>query len=171
MSRTFWRLFIYRQLHGHVSSLENGGADKRGGVHSRYQFFQCGKIGGWGGVDKRGGAVDNGISVVSSMQWCILGYARIHTSWPCHGYSMQGAYRAWSGPGLCHSVITCTVARVEENVYNSCGLIESLVYSLETYQRMHSRAVPCYVMASGRAIALARRTYMLIHELSQVTSH
>ena len=23
-----------------------GGADKRGGAHSRYQFFRCGKIGG-----------------------------------------------------------------------------------------------------------------------------
>ena len=26
-----------------------GGADKRGGAHSRYQFFRCGKIGGGGG--------------------------------------------------------------------------------------------------------------------------
>ena len=32
-----------------------GGADKRGGVHSRYQFFRCGKIGG--GMDKRWGAL------------------------------------------------------------------------------------------------------------------
>ena len=31
-----------------------GGADKRGGAHSRYQFFRCGKIGG-GGADKRAG--------------------------------------------------------------------------------------------------------------------
>ena len=26
-----------------------GGADKRVGAHSRYQFFRCGKIGGGGG--------------------------------------------------------------------------------------------------------------------------
>ena len=26
-----------------------GGADKRGGAHSEYQFFRCGKIGGGGG--------------------------------------------------------------------------------------------------------------------------
>ena len=32
-----------------------GGADKRGGAHSRYQFFRCGKIGG--GADKRWGAL------------------------------------------------------------------------------------------------------------------
>ena len=25
---------------------KGGGADKRGGAHSRYQFFRCGKIGG-----------------------------------------------------------------------------------------------------------------------------
>ena len=25
---------------------KEGGADKRGGAHSRYQFFRCGKIGG-----------------------------------------------------------------------------------------------------------------------------
>ena len=50
-------------------------------------------------------------------------------------------------------------------MYNSCGLTESLVYSLETFQRMHSRAAPC-----GRAIALVRRTYTLIHEPSEVTS-
>ena len=34
-----------------------GGADKREGAHSRYQFFRCGKIGGGGGggggADKR----------------------------------------------------------------------------------------------------------------------
>ena len=35
-----------------------GGADKRGGAHSRYQFFRCGKIGGGGGgADKRWGAL------------------------------------------------------------------------------------------------------------------
>ena len=28
---------------------KGGGADKRGGAHSRYQFFRCGKIGGGGG--------------------------------------------------------------------------------------------------------------------------
>ena len=33
-----------------------GGADKRVGAHSRYQFFRCGKIGG-GGADKRWGAL------------------------------------------------------------------------------------------------------------------
>ena len=93
----------------------------------------------------------------------------IHISWSSHGYSLEGAYRARSGPSLCHSVVTCmcTVARVEENVYKSCGLTESLVYSLEIFQRMHSRAVPCHEMA----IALARHTYTLIHELSEVTSH
>ena len=32
-----------------------GGADKRVGAHSRYQFFRCGKIGG--GADKRWGAL------------------------------------------------------------------------------------------------------------------
>ena len=36
---------------------KRGGADKRGGAHSRYQFFRCGKMGG-GGADKRwGGAL------------------------------------------------------------------------------------------------------------------
>ena len=35
---------------------KGGGADKRGGAHSRYQFFRCGKIGG-GGADKRWGAL------------------------------------------------------------------------------------------------------------------
>ena len=35
---------------------KRGGADKRGGAHSRYQFFRCGKIGG-GGADKRWGAL------------------------------------------------------------------------------------------------------------------
>ena len=59
----------------------------------------------------------------------------------------------------------CTVARVEENVYKSCGLTESLVYSLEIFQHMHSRAVPCHAMA----IALARRIYTLIHKPSNVT--
>ena len=40
--------------HGHVSSLENrGGVDKRGGAHSRYQFFRSGKIGG-GGINEGG---------------------------------------------------------------------------------------------------------------------
>ena len=38
-----------------------GGADKRVGAHSRYQFFRCGKIGGGGGggggADKRWGAL------------------------------------------------------------------------------------------------------------------
>ena len=34
---------------------KGGGADKRGGAHSRYQFFRCGKIGG--GADKRWGAL------------------------------------------------------------------------------------------------------------------
>ena len=34
---------------------KRGGADKRGGAHSRYQFFRCGKIGG--GADKRWGAL------------------------------------------------------------------------------------------------------------------
>ena len=33
---------------------KGGGADKRGGAHSRYQFFRCGKI---GGADKRWGAL------------------------------------------------------------------------------------------------------------------
>ena len=28
---------------------KGGGADKRGGAHSRYQFFRCGKIGEGGG--------------------------------------------------------------------------------------------------------------------------
>ena len=32
-----------------------GGGDKRGGAHSRYQFFRCVKIGG--GVDKQWGAL------------------------------------------------------------------------------------------------------------------
>ena len=27
---------------------KGGGGDKRGGAHSRYQFFRCGKIGGGG---------------------------------------------------------------------------------------------------------------------------
>ena len=84
---------------------------------------------------------------------------------------MVTAYRKLTvhGPGpACHSVITClcTVARVEENVYKSCGLTESLVYSLEILQRMHSRAVPCHAMA----IVLARHTYTLVHEPSEVTS-
>ena len=33
---------------------KRGGADKRGGAHSRYQFFRCGKR---GGADKRWGAL------------------------------------------------------------------------------------------------------------------
>ena len=34
---------------------KGGGADKRGGAHSRYQFFRCGKIGGGGGrINDRG---------------------------------------------------------------------------------------------------------------------
>ena len=37
-------------------ALKRGGADKRGGAHSRYQFFRCRKIGG-GGADKRWGAL------------------------------------------------------------------------------------------------------------------
>ena len=52
-------------------------------------------------------------------------------------------------------------------IYNSCSLTGSPVYSLETFQRIHARVVPCHVMA----IALARRTYTLIHEPSEVTSH
>ena len=81
---------------------------------------------------------------------------------------MAPAYMEFTvhGPGpACHSVV-CTVARVEDNVYKSCGLTESLVYSLEILQRMHSRAVPCHAMD----IALARRTHTLIHEPSEVTS-
>ena len=31
-----------------------GGADKRGGAHSRYQFFRCGKIGGGGRINDGG---------------------------------------------------------------------------------------------------------------------
>ena len=80
---------------------------------------------------------------------------------------MATAYMEFTvhGPGpACHSVV-CTVARVEENVYKSCGLTESLVYSLEILQRMHSRAVPCHAMA----IALVRRTYTLIHEPMHVS--
>ena len=30
---------------------KGGGADKRGGAHSRYQFFRCGKIGGRGRIN------------------------------------------------------------------------------------------------------------------------
>ena len=30
------------------------GADKRGGAHSRYQFFRCGKIGGGGRINDGG---------------------------------------------------------------------------------------------------------------------
>ena len=92
----------------------------------------------------------------------------IHISRPFHGYSIEGAYHARSRPSLCHSVVTCmcTVVRVEENVYKLCGLTESLVYSLEIFQRMHSRAMPCHAMA----IALARHIYTLIHEPSEVTS-
>ena len=36
---------------------EKEDARKRGGAHSRYQFFRCGKIGGGGGADKRWGAL------------------------------------------------------------------------------------------------------------------
>ena len=92
----------------------------------------------------------------------------IRISRPSHGYSLQGAYRAQSGPSLCHSVVTCmcTVARVEENVYKSCGLTESLIYSQVIFHHLPSQAVPCHAMA----VALARRTYMLIYELSEVTS-
>ena len=62
-----------------------------------------------------------------------------------------------------HLVVTGTVTKEsKENVYNSFGLTESLVYSLETFQCMHSQTVPCHAMA----IALARWTYTLIHELS-----
>ena len=69
----------------------------------------------------------------------------IHTSRPSHGYTACRELTVYGpGPASCHSVVVCTVARVEENVYNSCGLTESLVYSLETFQRMHSRAVPCH---------------------------
>ena len=31
---------------GKEDARKRGGADKRGGAHSRYQFFRCGKIGG-----------------------------------------------------------------------------------------------------------------------------
>ena len=31
---------------GKVDAWKRGRADKRGGAHSRYQFFRCGKIGG-----------------------------------------------------------------------------------------------------------------------------
>ena len=40
---------------GKEDARKMGGADKRGGAHSRYQFFRCGKIGG--GADKRWGAL------------------------------------------------------------------------------------------------------------------
>ena len=104
------------------------------------------------------------ISIDRSIQWYI-GYVLIFL-----GRLMATAYMEFTvhgpGPCLCHSVVTCTVARVEENVYKPCGLTESLVYSLEILQRMHSRAVPCHAMA----IALARRMYTLIHEPSEVTS-
>ena len=33
---------------------KGGGADKRGGAHSRYQFFRCGKIGGGGWINDGG---------------------------------------------------------------------------------------------------------------------
>ena len=34
---------------------KGGGADKRGGAHSRYQFFRCGKMGGGGAGINDGG--------------------------------------------------------------------------------------------------------------------
>ena len=37
-----------------------GGADKQGGAHSRYQFFQCGKIGGGGGGRMNDGGRSDG---------------------------------------------------------------------------------------------------------------
>ena len=60
MSRTFWDFIMHGgsvgcEIMGR-STLGKGGADKRGGAHSLYQFFRCGKIGGRG-ADKRWGAL------------------------------------------------------------------------------------------------------------------
>ena len=44
---------------------KGGGADKRGGANSRYQFFRCGKIGGGRGRINDGGCSD-GTCIVST---------------------------------------------------------------------------------------------------------
>ena len=47
-----------------------GGADKRGGAHSRYQFFRCGKIGGGGGG---GGRINDGGRSGGTLRYmCVL---------------------------------------------------------------------------------------------------
>ena len=61
MPRTFWNFIMHGgsvgcEITGRRTLVrcertlgKGGGADKRGGAHSRYQFFRCGKMGGGGG--------------------------------------------------------------------------------------------------------------------------
>ena len=63
---------------------KRGGADKRGGTHSRYQFFRCGKLGG-GGADKQWGALWRYSTVYISVHYYIR-HARGSGSVSIHMY-------------------------------------------------------------------------------------
>ena len=60
---------------------KRGGADKQKGVHSRYQFFRCGKIGG--GADKRWGALWRYSTVYAHCSCFRFGIVRCDVPWRC----------------------------------------------------------------------------------------
>ena len=94
-----WRTLVGCEITGRRTLGKGGGADKRGGAHSRYQFFRCGKIGGGGGGggDKRWGRSDgtprymhthtHALTCTLHTYTCTHTHSHLHTSTFTHAHS------------------------------------------------------------------------------------